>query len=59
VWVFDPVERHAHQFQRGEEPRRYRDHETLIDARVLPGFQILVSDAFADPRWLTQDVNLS
>jgi Uma2 family endonuclease len=59
VWVFDPVDRQAHQFQRGASSRRYRDHETLIDAIVLPGFQIPVADAFADPRWHQPDVNPS
>jgi hypothetical protein len=51
VWVFDPVARQTHLFAAGQSPRRWRDHETLSDPESLPGFQMRVEDAFAEPKW--------
>lgn len=51
-WVFDPVSREVHAFGAGASARKYRDHETLREASLLPGFELRVADAFADPKWM-------
>ncbi len=55
VWIFDPIARQAHVFGPGPESRLLRDHETLQDPSLLPGFQMPVAEAFADPDWVQPD----
>ena len=52
VWVFDPVDRQVHLFAADRESRRLRDHETLSDSELIPGFHLRVAEAFADPKWM-------
>lgn len=51
VWVFDPIDRQAHLFVRGEMARKFREEELLRDTHVVPGFELRVAEAFADPEW--------
>lgn len=51
LWVFDPIDRQAHRFVRGESARKFHEEELLRDSHVLPGFELRVSDAFSDPAW--------
>lgn len=51
VWVFDPESRHAHVMVQGQLPRMLKENERLIGHPTVPGFGMLVDDAFADPRW--------
>lgn len=51
-WVFDTVFREVHAFGAGASVRKYREQETLRETSLLPGFELRVADAFADPKWM-------
>ncbi len=48
VWVVDPAARTVTVHRRGEEAKVYRDTDTLTLEDIIPGFELLVSDALRE-----------
>jgi Uma2 family endonuclease len=48
VWIPDPANRTVTEYRKDQEPRVYKEDETLTIEDVIPGFQLLVRDALQD-----------
>ncbi|MBI1348340.1 hypothetical protein GC163_18855 [bacterium] len=51
IWVFDPESQHVHVFSPNERPQMLKEIQTLTSRTLLPGWEMLVGDAFLDPQW--------
>lgn len=52
VWIIDPVSRHVHQFHGRVLEQMLKETQSLSGLRVLPGFEMPVSDLFRPPDWM-------
>lgn len=53
IWVVDPFAKQIHVFEWARDPKEYSDHQTLHGTAALDGFQMPVSEIFAEPGWWT------
>ena len=51
AWVPDPFKREVQVLQRGAHTMSLGEHQILTGGKILPGFELSVSELFAQPSW--------